>query len=116
MSPALLGSSTRPATSPHTALAPSSPPFRSCAARGGERVEVEPVHAGSIATHHRLHLDRIDVAECQAQMFVAERPAAFLVGIVAAPHDLVDADDVAQSDLGLADEARADVTLPRPVL
>ena len=44
------------------------------------------------------------------------RVAALFVRVVASPHDPVDADLVADLDLGGTDERRADVALAGPVL
>ena len=81
-----------------------------------QRVEVEAVERGRVAGEHHLHLVRIDAGEAEPDRLLRERVARLLVRVVAAPHDPVDADLLADRDLGRADEARADVALAGPVL
>src|SRR3954453_7707517 len=57
--------------------------------------EVKAVQLGCVGADHHRHLAGRYAGERPAQRLVRERVAGLLVGIVAAPHDLVDANLVA---------------------
>src|SRR3954466_10234904 len=75
---------------------------------GAERIEVETVDGRRVVGEHPLHLAVVDAREAGTQGLEGEGHRALLVRIVAAPHDLVDADGMADLDLVRADERRAD--------
>ena len=81
-----------------------------------EAFQIETEETGGVAAEHRLDLDRIDSGEREPKGLVAERVADFLVGVVAAPHDLVYPDRVAHGCFRRAHEAGSDVALAGPVL
>ena len=81
-----------------------------------ERVEIEAVDARRGVAEHRADLGLRCVGERRAQRFAAVGVRAFGVRVVAAPHDVVDADVVAERRLDGPDEARADVAVALEVL
>ena len=63
-----------------------------------------------------MDLVLLDPSEGEAEVLARIGIGALDVGVVAAPHDRVDADLVANRALPRRQEARADVALPRKVL
>src|SRR5262249_32070830 len=70
-----------------------------------ERVDVEPVDGGGVAGEELLQLDGVGSGERPPKALRGVRVRALVVGVVAAPHELVDADLVAALRLARAREA-----------
>ena len=78
------------------------------AASGGQGVEVEAVELGRVAGEHGADLGGVDVVEQPGGATHGVRVGALVVGVVAAPHEPVDADDVAGGDVGRAGKLAPD--------
>src|ERR1700733_199011 len=81
----------------------------------GKRFEIEPVDTGGIAAEHRPHLIGVDPSEGVAQGLGGIGVRSLYVRIVLAPHDLVDADVVAEGRLVGTEKTGPDEAVVSPV-